>query len=169
MQSWAPVGLVKVFIHKVRHLQVLGFFRNGVAQVPEISREAQVNLLYWASHPAVASHTSLPQLALHKAIQRVLSDAHNIFPQCSLITVMLPLHEHVHTVESVLYSYTILLKESTLLFCFIKVTTDAWSINEAGEIGQIHALHTGDLGSIPSTTRSPQVLLLNESWALSWE
>lgn len=38
-QRCSPVGLVKVFIHKVRHLQVLGFSRNGVAQGPETRRE----------------------------------------------------------------------------------------------------------------------------------
>lgn len=39
MQRCSPVGLVKVFIHKVRHLQVLGFSGNGVAQGPETKRE----------------------------------------------------------------------------------------------------------------------------------
>lgn len=38
-QRCSPVGLVKVFIHKVRHLQILGFSGNGVAQGPETKRE----------------------------------------------------------------------------------------------------------------------------------
>lgn len=39
MQRCSPVDLVKVFIHKVRHLQVLGFSRNGIAQGPKTGRE----------------------------------------------------------------------------------------------------------------------------------
>lgn len=39
MQRCSPVDLVKVFIHKVRHLQVLGFSRNGIAQGPITGRE----------------------------------------------------------------------------------------------------------------------------------
>lgn len=38
-QRCSPVDLIKVFIHKVRHLQVLSFSRNGVAHGPETWRE----------------------------------------------------------------------------------------------------------------------------------
>lgn len=45
-QRCSPVGLVKVFIHKVRHLQVLGFSRNGIAQGPKTRRERGSGTLF---------------------------------------------------------------------------------------------------------------------------